>query len=187
MMAAAPLGLLIPGRPVRTDFFPSAPGKWYIDVPSPREISEVAAFLLPGATVPPGGGLAFFYALPPFENITALGVLTETHPSAVWPTGWAATPELAAAPVVRVCVALESADACANLAAARAGRAEARAAGFAQALASDVGTFLSSFAQTIPGIGERLVIPPAALSTWLRRVAERFRRDPEFLRKGDDS
>ena len=179
---SAPLGLLLPGRPVRTDFIPSSQGKWYLDVSFPRDISEVGAFLLPGAQLPLGGGLAFFYSLPPFDSYTALGVLTATIPSAVWPTGWSATPEIAALPSIRVGVSLETAETCENLATARANRAEARAAGFAQALAADLGTFLSSFAQKLPELGERLVVPPTALNTWLKRVAERFRRDPEFLR-----
>jgi hypothetical protein len=124
----------------------------------------------------------FFAATPPFSEFTTLGVLTALVPSAVWTTGFASTPELASAPVIRIGVSLVSADECANLAAAHASRAEARTAGFAQALSADVGRFLSSFAQTLPGLGERLVIPPTALDVWLRRVAERFRRDPEFLR-----
>jgi len=187
-MAAQPaptLGWVSPGRPVRLDFAQASPTRWVLDIPAPGGCGSATCFLLPGVALPPGGGLAFFWALPPFENYTALGVLTAAAPSATWNTGWPATPEVAAAPSVRVGVSLESADVCANLAAARAAGAEARAAGFAQALAADAGRFLGSFAQVLPGVGERLVLPPTALDAWLKRVADRFRADPEFFRKGE--
>jgi len=182
---AAPLGWVTPGRAVRMDFAATAPGRFTLDVPSPGGVASATAFLLPGAALPPGGGLAFFWALPPYDSFTALGVLTAEAPSATWATGWPATPEVAAAPAVRVGVSLETADACANLAAARAAGAEARAAGFATALAADAGRFLSSFAQILPGLGERLVVPPGALDAWLKRVADKYRADPEFFRKGE--
>lgn len=176
------IGLVAAGRPLRTDFIASAPDKLFIDVPEPRAVATLCAFLLPSASLPANAGLAFFWALPPYSDFAALGVLTAAAPSAVWATGWPATPEVAAAPSVRVCVSLLPADAIASLAAGRAAEAEARAAGFAQSLAADAGNFLGSFAQVLPGVGERLVLPPSALSVWLKRVEERFRADPEFFR-----
>ena len=184
-MTAPPplLGLVIPGRPFTADFATAPDGaKLFLDVPAPRTVPELTLFLLPGAaTLPPGSGLVIYWALPPFETYSALGALTAEAPSATFRTGFAATPEISAAPLVRIGVSLESADVCANLTATQALAREQRAAGFARLLAADVGTFLGSFAMRTPE-GERLVIPPTALDVWLRRVEERFRSDPEFLR-----
>ena len=184
-MSAAPiLGLVCPGRPLRTDFTVADAGKLVLDLPQPRDVTSVCVFLLPGAALPPGTGVAVFWALPPFSSFNALGALTPETPSAVWSTGWASTPEIAAAPSIRIGVSLENSDVCTNLCATQAGAREARVAGFAQLVAADVGNFLGSFAQVTP-LGERLVIPPTALDVWLRRVEERFRADPEFLRRAD--
>jgi hypothetical protein len=183
-MAAPILGLVCPGRPLRTDFTISDASKLVLDVPAPRDVSSVCVFILPGASLPPGTGVAVFWALPPYSSFTALGALTPETPSAVWSTGWASTPEIQAAPSIRIGVSLETLDVCLNLNATQAGAREARVAGFAQLVANDVGNFLGSFAQVTPQ-GERLVIPPTALGVWLRRVEERFRADPEFLRRED--
>ncbi len=184
--AAAPplLGLVVPGRLFTTDFVAAPDGaRLLLDVPAPAGVRELTLFPLPGAAaLPAGSGLVVYWALPPFEHFSALGALPAAAPSAVFQPGFASTPEIAAAPLVRLGVALESADVCANLMATQARAREQRAAGFAQLLAADVGAFLGSFAQRTPE-GERLVIPPAALAAWLRKTEERFRSDPEFLRR----
>jgi len=180
-MASAPiLGLVISGRPLRTDFVSADASKLVLDVPAPASVSSLTLFLL--QPLPPGSGLALYWSLPPFTDFVALGALTSDAPSALFQTGWASTPEIAAAPSIRLGAALERADVCANLIATTAAARESRAAGFAQLVAADVGTFLGSFSQKTPD-GERLVIPPSALDSWLRRVGERFRSDPEFLRR----
>lgn len=179
-MASPILGLVVPGRPLRTDFVAADASKLVLDVPAPASCASLTLFLL--APLPPLSGLAVYYALPPFTDFVALGALTPDAPSALFLTGWASTPEIAAAPSIRLGAALESADVCANINATTAAARESRAAGFAQLVAADVGTFLGSFSQKTPD-GERLVIPPSALDAWLRRVGERYRRDPEFLRR----
>lgn len=180
-MATPLLGCIIPGRPLVTDFI-AAGDRLLLDVPSPGLVRELVLFLLPGAVLPPGSGLVVHWALPPFDAFSALGSLSAAAPSAVFQTGFASTPEIAAAPVVRLGVSLASADVCANLMATQALAREQRAAGFARLLAADASTFLGSFSTRTPE-GERLLVPPTALDVWLRRVEERFRSDPEFLRR----
>lgn len=179
-----PLGLLLPGRPVRTDFVPVGPTRFVLEVPGPGTLPEVGFFLLPGATLPAGTGLAVYWALPPYEDWAILGTVLGTAPSGIWRTGWPSTPEVAAAPAVRIGVSAESEDAIRNLEGGKA-TAEWDRLGFAQLVAQDLFTFLGSHAQVLPQIGERLVVPPGALDTWLKRVQARFARDPNFLFKRD--
>lgn len=180
MAAASPLCLLLPGRPVRSDFVAVSPTRFMIELPQPSSIPELGVFLQPGAVLPPSAGLVIYWALPPFESWTALGTVSAAQPSAILRTGWPSTPEVAAAPAVRLGVSLEEAGVVANLASAQDAGAFDKL-GFAQLVAQDLFTFLGSFASVVPGVGERLVIPPSALQLWLTRIVGKFRQDPNFL------
>ena len=184
MAAPSPLGLLIPGRPISTAFTQVSPTRFLISIPAPGLVTELAVFLVPGqeAALPPGAGLAFYWALPPYSEWVALGSTQPAAPSGIFRTGWPSTPGVAAAPELRLGVSLESADTVANLAAATGAGTDK---GLAQLLADDLVTCLGSYAQALPGVGERIVLPPDALQAWLRRVAEKTRADPNllFLRK----
>ncbi len=180
---ASPLGLLIPGRPITTGFAKTSPTQYSISIPNPGSVNELAVFLVPGQSLPPGFGLAFYFSPPPFTDWSALGTTGPASPSGIFRTGWPSTPSLAAAPEVRLGVSLETSESVTNLQAATGSGTDK---GLAQLLAEDLVTCLGSFAQTMPGMGERIVLPPDALQGWLRRVAEKTRADPNFtfLRKG---
>jgi hypothetical protein len=180
--APSPLGLLIPGRPISTAFLKTSPTAFGITIPSPGAVTELAVFLVPGQALPPGYGLALYFSLPPYAAWSALGTTSPASPSGIFRTGWPSTPEIAAAPELRLAVSLETGEAVANLQAATGAGTDK---GIAQLLAEDLVTCLGSYAQTLPGLGERIVLPPQALPAWLARVAERTRADPNllFLRK----
>ena len=179
---ASPLGLLIPGRPITTAFAKTSPTQYCITIPAPGGVQELAVFLVPGQALPPGYGLAFFFSLPPFTEWSALGTTSPASPSGMFRTGWPSTPAVAAAPEVRLAVSLETGDTVSNLQAATGAGTDK---GIAQLLAEDLVTCLGSYAQAVPGVGERIVLPPEALPMWLRRVQEKTRSDPNllFLRK----
>jgi len=178
----SPLGLLLPGRPIRTDFTQVSPTRWVITVEAPALISDLAVFAMPGCALPPGAGLAFFWSLPPHMDWVALGASVGAgSQSAIFRTGWPSTPAVAASPVVQVGVSIEAADTAASM-----GVAASSDKGLAQLLAADLGNFLGSFATVDPALGERLLVPPSALQAWLKRIEERTRSDPNlhFLRRG---
>ena len=164
---ASPLGLLIPKRPIRTDFVQVSPTRWVITIEAPSAVPELAIFLLPGQTLPHGAGLAYFWSLPPHTDWVALGSTTGAAPSGIFRTGWPSTPEVAAAPLVQLGVSLEAEHTAESL-----GVAAASDKGLATLLAADLASFLGSFSTVDPMHGERLLVPPAALDTWLRRVQE---------------
>lgn len=178
----SPLGLLIPGRPISTSFVQTGPTQFGISIPEPGSVQELAVFLVPGQALPPGYGLAIYWSPPPFTDWAALGTTSPTSLSGIFRTGWPSTPALAALPEVRLGVSLETGDTVTNLQAATGAATDK---GIAQLLAEDLVTCLGSYAQTIPGLGERIVLPASALPAWLARVADKTRSDPnfQFLRK----
>ncbi len=50
------------------------------EVPEPAAVSELTFFLLPGVQLPPGAGVALYYALPPFTEWTVIGAVTADKP-----------------------------------------------------------------------------------------------------------
>jgi hypothetical protein len=100
--------------------------RYLTELPSPGTISEIAIFLLPGASIPTGLGGAFrcagsklsghgqraavlcwgavtvYFSFPPYSGWDVLGVLTADSPSAIFRTNWPATPEFAACSLVQV-------------------------------------------------------------------------------------
>ena len=177
---SSPLVLLLPGRPLRNDFVAVSPTRYMLEIPSPVSVPELAIALAPGATLLPHQGLVIYYSAPPFDAWTQLGVVSAARPSVILRTGWPGSADVAAAPAVRLGVSVEDAGLVANL--ERSDEASVfDKLGFAQLVASDLFTWLGSFAQVLPGCGERLVVPPSAMQQWLVRVTERFRRDPNWL------
>ena len=179
-------GLLVAGRPVSTDFTCVAPGSRYtVLVPSPASAPQISLFLLPGNTFPAGAGITVMWALPPYEAWTPLGVLTPSAPSATFRTGWAsalAPPAPQPPPATAMLgLAVEPLDAVASVGSALAA-ADADRLAYAQLVARDLHSYLSSYAQPTP-LGERLVLPPTAIEKWQLRFTEKFRRDPDFLFK----
>ena len=85
-------GLLIPGRPVRTDFIPvdEAGTKFTLIITdeNPLTISDIVFFLLPGIVLPPGTG-AVVYWMVEGSGFETLGAITPVRPSGVFSTAWA--------------------------------------------------------------------------------------------------
>ena len=154
--------------------------KLLIEVPAPAGISEICVFALPGVTLPPDRGVLIFFAAPPFTEWTTLGALGPAKPSTFIRTGWSSQPEMASVPYIQLGLSVEPADAVANTASAL-NAAEWDKLGFAQLIAKDLTSFLSSFSQ-VTSAGERLVLPPDAVDRWYAKFEAKFRHEgPAFL------
>jgi hypothetical protein len=57
--------------------------KCVTEVPMPSQVTDLTFFLLPGVQLPPGAGVALYYAMPPFTEWTVLGALTAEKPRCV--------------------------------------------------------------------------------------------------------
>jgi len=109
-------GVVIPGRPVRTDFVPvDASGlKWTLNMTCPGDLQsplalvrEIVFFLLPGVALPENHGVLCYYQLtavpqphmgpqppPSSTGFELLGAITPETPSSVLQTGWAEKEEV---------------------------------------------------------------------------------------------
>lgn len=186
MDAAVPVsnivGMLISGRPVTTEFYAVSDDKLVANVEAPGAVSEISFFLMPDYVPAPDQGLVIYYSTDGVEWST-LGALHAGKPSATFITRWSANPALAAAPMVQIGVSVEGADTVQSVVSLESA-AEWDKLSFAQLVARDLFNFLGSFSTSVPGMGERLVLPTDALNKWLAKFEDRFRRDgPNFLAK----
>lgn len=134
-------GVVIPGRPVRTDFAPvdASNLKFTLNLTCPGDliaplalIREITFFVLPGVSLPENHGVLCYYQLTavspsanePMASSTGfelMGSLTTETPSAVFQTGWSEKDEIIALsqreiPVaVTIAVSIETMDHLQNL------------------------------------------------------------------------
>lgn len=107
-MTTQPLfGVVIPGRPLVTDFQPIDSTKAVSVLEQPATVTELTFFLLPSTPIPPGCGAILYYSLPPFQTWVLIGSVDPSKPSGIFRTGWATNEEVKNCPVVQLGVSLE--------------------------------------------------------------------------------
>lgn len=108
MAAVAPLfGIVIPGRPLITEFQVLDSTKAVTVVDYPTMVSELTFFLLPTTTIPPGFGAILYYSVHPFTEWSLIGSIDPSKPSGIFRTGWVTNEAVKASPVVQLGVSLE--------------------------------------------------------------------------------
>lgn len=105
--AEALFGLIIPGRPLITNFQVLDCTKAVSVVEQPCTVSEITFFLLQSNVIPPGYGAILYYSVPPFVNWILIGSVSNEKPSGIFRTGWATNEEVKYQPCVQIGVALE--------------------------------------------------------------------------------
>lgn len=100
-------GVVIPGRPIITEFQTIDPTKAISIIDYPATVAEITFFLLPNTPIPPGYGAILYFAVPPFNSWVLLGAVTANKPSGIFRTGWSTHEEVINAPVVQLGVSLE--------------------------------------------------------------------------------
>ena len=179
-LPAPVLGLVAGARGVTFDFRAPAPNRFLCEILHPTTVADIALFLLPGQSLPPGAGLVGFFSTPPFAAWTPLPGcrLDASRPSVICATGWPTNADLAGAPVLQLGLSLEPLEAVVAL--ERAADAEQR--GLAQLVAKDLAAFLASFSG-VAGADGRIVLAPNALERWLSKFDAKWRASggPRFL------
>jgi hypothetical protein len=190
------LGLVVPGRPVRTDFVPAdASGTKYAltlrapgDLPHPlTTVSEVVCFLLPNAPLPPQQGILLYWQLSsPGREATGfelLGSITHERPSAIFRTRWSHNQILLEqhqnSPKVTLGISIEPLE---NIQNVDSGSANEKRLFVAQQIATDLFQFMQSFDTGAVG-GMMMTVPTNIFDRWMQRFEARFRRDPNFFMK----
>jgi len=181
--------LLVPGRPMVTNFRIVDSKKMVVEVPTPAGITDFGLSLLRPA-LPANHAVAVYYSLPPFKDWQYLGSVGVSSPSAIFRAPWAGkiAPNT---PVLQVGLSVENAAFFANLTQSdtAAGKSEHEIADAVKAIGQDLHQYIGSFAQStgkVSSMGDVLILPANALERWIERFQTRHRIDPLFfLRKRD--
>jgi hypothetical protein len=100
-------GVVIPGRPLITDFQVVDATKAVAVLEQPAAVTELTFFLLPSTVIPPGFGAILYYSVPPFQTWVLIGSVDPCKPSGIFRTNWATNEEVRNCPVVQLGVSLE--------------------------------------------------------------------------------
>lgn len=100
-------GVVVPGRPVITEFTPINESKAVTMLQHPTLITEITFFLLSATAIPPGYGAILYYSIHPFEHWQILGSISPHIPSGTFRTGWSTKEEFQGVTSIQLGVALE--------------------------------------------------------------------------------
>ena len=174
-------GVVIAGRPLLHEWT-QVGDKLMLDVLHPSTVNELSFFMLPGAQLPQGMGVALYYSLPPYELWNILGAVHEGAPSGVFRTGWKgrfANQSI----TLRLGVSVEPIESIQNLEQVKGLETTYDRADWGRKLALDLYTYMGSFAQPMPGGGEAIVVSASVLDKWMKRFEARYGKDPNFVLK----
>ncbi len=108
MSVVAPLfGVIIPGRPLISEFQLVDSTKAITLVENPYMVAELTFFMLPTTVIPSGFGAILYYSLPPFQQWELIGSIDPSKPSGIFRTGWATNDEMRNTPMLQLGVSLE--------------------------------------------------------------------------------
>jgi len=182
MASLVQFGVVVPGRPLMSDFQAVNETKAVALLEHPTLVAELTFFLLPTTPVPPGYGAILYYAAPPFTNWVLIGGVDPSKPSGIFRTGWPTNEELVGVGVVQLGIALEPLETLGNLEQGTAGVENGFA--YAHKIALDLFQFMASFASSSSQPGAMLV-PNNIFDTWLERFERKYRLDPTFFLKSN--
>eukprot|EP01068_Selenidium_serpulae_P017475 Selendium_serpulae@DN6382_c0_g1_i3.p1 len=179
------LAVVVPGRPVITDFNNCEPGLWICD------ISELCVQLLQPIPQPDAAGqemgVGVFFSLPETPgNWEFLGVLTNNRPTDIFSTGWALNPDVARQPSIRIGLHWETRQ---SLEVKLATRPPVDAKKeMAKKVALNLFRYVESFFNSVQqeGLSQDQVqrvgqILQGLLDKWFRRFEDRYAIDPLFF------
>ncbi|CAM9306553.1 unnamed protein product [Ectocarpus fasciculatus] len=173
-------GVVVPGRPVMTNFMPVDATKCIAELACPTDVSEVTFFMLPTTPIPPGCGAVLYYSPPPFTGWELLGSVSPDKQSGTFRTGWTTKEDMKGCPMVQLGVSVESLETINNLSIATSGVEDRRE--FAFKIARDLFEYMASFSQSGSQSGAMLV-PNNIFDQWIQRFDRKYRLDPNFMMK----
>lgn len=172
-------GVVVPGRPLITDFISCSESKAITVLPAPGLVNEITFFLLPTTPIPEGYGAILYYAVPPFDSWELIGCVSPEKPSGTFRTGWPTKENVAGCEIVQLGVALEPLSTIHNLDIALSGVEERFA--FAHKIALDLFQYMASFSTSAQE--GMMVVPSKIFDSWFERFERKYRQDPNFFLK----
>jgi hypothetical protein len=105
-MSLSLFGVVVPGRPLITEFQPISETKAVVPLTDPGMVTEITFFLLPTSPCPPGFGAMLYYSVNQ-QNWEILGAISPEKPSGVFRTGWTSNELIYGCPLIYLGVSLE--------------------------------------------------------------------------------
>ena len=174
-------GLVVAGRNVTTDWFPTSETRCISELSEPTLTNEITFFLLPQVSIPPGhGAVLYFSKAPMFDQWEMIGAVTPEKPSGIFRTGWSTKEDMVGCPMVQLGVSLEPYETISNLEIMNSGVDERKE--FAIKIAKDLFLYMTSFSQQTQ-MGEMLLVPTNILDRWIDRFQRKYSLDPNFMMK----
>lgn len=172
-------GVVIPGRPVVTDFEVIDSTKAITYLENPSTVPDIVLFLLPSTPIPPNHGAILYYATPPFQNWNVIGAISPDKPSGTFRTDWTTDEEMMKCPVVQLGISIEPMETIANLNLGWSGVEDRYA--FAHKIALDLFRYMTSFSRSNdPGM---MLVPNNIFDQWMQRFERKYKLDPNFMMK----
>mmetsp|Transcript_1993 Transcript_1993/g.4391 ORF Transcript_1993/g.4391 Transcript_1993/m.4391 type:complete len:195 (-) Transcript_1993:629-1213(-) len=182
-------GLVIPGRPVVTEFAQIDATKVLAVVPNAHTIFEACLFLLPGTALPAGLMATLYASTPPHNDWIKIGSISSDTPSLMALVKWKTAPEtgsiahfgVSAEPMTPTLPVAPNSmfigDAVAPASAAALSFSNEERTLFAKAIATDLLRYLTSFGHAAGEEGMRL------LDQWFAKFSRKMDTDPNFWKK----
>lgn len=178
-MAQPLFGVVVPGRPVITEFQPINETRAVAALTDPCSVTEITFFLLPTSPVPPGVGAILYYSVD-MTHWELLGSVSPEKPSGIFRTGWPTKEELVGCPGVHLGVSLEPMSTITNLELTTSGFEDRF--NFAHKIAVDLFQYMASFATGDSPAG-MMIVPTNVFDRWMERFERKYRLDPNFMMK----
>lgn len=172
-------GVVVPGRPVITEFVPLSESKAVTTLPDPQSITELTFFMLPTTPCPPGFGCILYYSID-LSNWVLVGSVSPEKQSGIFRTGWPTNEQLAGCPAVHLGVSLEPMSTISNLELVGSGMEDRF--NFAHKIAVDLFQYMASFQQGNAPAG-MMIVPTNVFDKWMERFERKYRLDPNFMLK----
>mmetsp|Transcript_40291 Transcript_40291/g.78793 ORF Transcript_40291/g.78793 Transcript_40291/m.78793 type:complete len:204 (-) Transcript_40291:174-785(-) len=188
-------GILIPGRPLRTDFSPisttqftlrltpaDSPFSTYGAPPSLVSVTELVVTLLEPAiaSLGPDDAVVLYWQAQGCDTYENLGSLSPTSPSGIFRTGWDSDKALGCSSIT-ICASVEKAETAKNLG-LDVKHVEDRLE-IAKKIALNLFNFMQSFNTHSGGSGQFMTVPTNVLDRWMRRFEAKYKIDPNFFMK----
>lgn len=184
-------GLIVPGRPVISEFQIVSETKCITFIQYPSIVSELTFFLVPNAVIPHGCGAILYYCtgIASMENWSTgnewiiLGAISPDKPSATFRTGWTMQDILVNSPMIQLGISLEPMETITNLSLSYSGvddRLE-----YARKIAEDLWNYMTSLAVPNDATNSQglMIVPVNIFDRWMERFDRKYRFDPNFMLK----
>jgi len=183
--ASPPFAVVIPGRPLATNWQVIGPNKLLLQLPQPATITEISVTMLQ-PSIPQDHAVAVYYSIPNMQDWQYLGSISLTYPTACFRAVWRDKIP-ADCPSIGIGLSVETAATVAQMHPADT-KEESRTMDSAMGIAKNLYEFMASYSQNTgqyKQLGDVLVIPTNCIDKWMAKFQQKHKMEPYFWIKKD--